>query len=295
LILETREMLGRVVGEDVELVTDLESAPGQVMADPGQLHQVLLNLVVNARDAMPAGGHLTLRSSRLHLDPAAVSSFPGAMTGPYAVLEVSDTGVGMSEEIQQKMFDPFFTTKGVGEGTGLGLSTVYGIVRQAGGWIKVESRPGMGATFRIGLPLLAEPVLQARSPKPPPRQLKGSETVLVVEDQDDVRKLALAVLKRFGYQTLEARSGRDALLIAESHAGPIHLMLTDMVMPGMTGTRLAERLRLFRPEIKALYMSGYTADVITRYGTLDSGTELIEKPFSPEMLAQKVRMVLGEV
>lgn len=293
LVLEARKMLGRMVQEDIDIVTDLEPESGQVMVDPGQLHQVLLNLVVNARDAMPGGGRLTLRSSRLHLDAAAASSFPGAIPGPYAVLEVSDTGVGMSEDIQQRVFDPFFTTKGPGEGTGLGLSTVYGIVRQAGGWIRVESRPGMGATFRIGLPLLAQPASQAQSAEPRPGQLEGSETVLVVEDQDEVRKLTLSVLKKFGYQTLEARSGSDALLIAEKQAGPIHLMLTDMVMPGMTGKLLAERLRPTRPEMKVVYMSGYTADVITRQGILEPGIEFIEKPFSPGALARKVRTVLG--
>jgi PAS domain S-box-containing protein len=293
LILDSREMLGRVVREDIEIVTELEPNPSEVMADPGRLHQVLLNLVVNARDAMPGGGRLTLRTSRLHLDPAAASLFPGAIPGFYAVLEVSDTGAGMSEEIQQRVFDPFFTTKGPGEGTGLGLSTVYGIVRQAGGWIKVESSPGMGATFRIGLPLAAQPVLQCQSAKPSPTQLEGSETVLVVEDQDEVRRLALSVLRKFGYQTLEARSGPDALSVAESYAGPIHLMLTDMVMPGMTGKRLAEHLRPVRPDMKVVYMSGYTADVITRHGILEPGIEFIEKPFSPGALAQKVRMVLG--
>jgi CheY-like chemotaxis protein len=192
------------------------------------------------------------------------------------------------------VFEPFFTTKAEGTGTGLGLSTVYGIVRQAGGWIGVDSQQEMGATFRIGLPLLAEPAPQTLSGMPPPKRLEGSETVLVVEDQDEVRKLALAMLKRFRYPTLEARSGSEALLTAQNHPGPIHLLLTDVVMPHMTGIQLAERLTLVRPETKVLYMSGYSADVILRQGALPSEIEYIQKPFTPEALVQKVRKALGE-
>ncbi len=294
LILESRGMLRRILGEDIEMVTDLDPDPGQVMADPGHLHQVLMNLVVNARDAMPAGGRLTLRSSRIHIDETETPSFPGAVPGPYLVMEVSDTGVGMSEEIQQKLFEPFFTTKAVGTGTGLGLSTVYGIVRQAGGWIRVDSRPEMGATFRIGLPLLAESSPQAPPDALPRTRLEGSETVLVVEDQDEVRRLAVAVLKSFRYRTLEARSGGEALVVAENYHGPIHLLLTDVVMPQVTGKQLADRLTVLRSEMKVLYMSGYTADVISRQGVLDSGIECIQKPFTPEALGLNVRKVLGE-
>jgi len=242
---------------------------------------------------MPSGGHLTLRSSRLQLDQIAAASFPGTNPGPYVVMEVSDTGLGISEEIQQKIFDPFFTTKPEGAGTGLGLSTVYGIVRQSGGWIKVESQPGMGATFQIGLPLLAEFDSQALSVKLPVTQLQGSETVLVVEDQDEVRKLVLAILAKYQYRTLEASSGGEALSMVENHSGPIHLMLTDLIMPGMTGKQSADQLRLVRPELKVLYMSGYTDDVISRRGLLDAGIDYIAKPFTPEGLAQKIRIVLG--
>ncbi len=294
LILESRGMLGRLVGDDIEIVTDLAAEPGCVMADADQLHQVLMNLVVNARDAMPEGGRIVLRSSRVQLDETASVALPGSVPGPYLVLEVSDTGLGMSDEIQRMMFDPFFTTKPEGAGTGLGLSTVYGIVRQAGGWIRVESQPGMGAAFRIGLPSIEESCPQAAPGALPLTQLEGPETVLVVEDQDEVRGLAVAVLKSFRYRTLEARSGGEAMLIAEHHPGPIHLMLTDVVMPQMTGKELAGRLGPLRPEMKVLYMSGYAPDVISSQGALDSGVEYIQKPFAPESLALKVRAVLGE-
>ena len=292
VILDSYKMLRRVVGEDIEMIIDLDRETGQVMADPGQLHQVLLNLVVNARDAMPTGGRLTLRTSRWQMEQSAAASFPGAGAGPYVVMEVSDTGVGMTEDVQQKMFDPFFTTKPKGAGTGLGLSTVYGIVQQSGGWIGVESQPGMGATFRIGLPLRTHMGSQLRRDELPPAQLEGTETVLVVEDQEDVRKLVLAVLQEYHYRTLEASSGSEALEIVEGYDGPIHLMLTDLIMPGMTGKQTADRLRAVRPEMKVLYMSGYSDDVISRRGMLDAGIDYIAKPFTPETLARKIRLVL---
>jgi PAS domain S-box-containing protein len=292
LIADSRDMFRRLVGEDIEVVMDLDAELGQVMADAGQLNQVLMNLVVNARDAMPAGGRITLRSSRMHLDEDAAASFRGAVPGLCAVMEVSDTGEGMSEEIQQNLFEPFFTTKSMGKGTGLGLSTVYGIVQQAGGWIRVESQPGKGATFRIGLPLTEQPATRALPETPAPARMEGFETILVVEDQDEVRRLVLAVLTRFHYRTLEAGSGGEALRIAEGYPGPIHLLLTDVVMPRMTGKQLADRLRAVRPSMKVVYMSGYAADVISRQGVMDSGIEFIKKPFSPETLALKVRSVL---
>ena len=293
LILESKKMLGRIVREDIDIVTNLHQEDCYVMADPGQLHQILMNLVVNARDAMPSGGRLTLRTSRRQIDNVPSSSFAGTKSGSYVVLEVSDTGVGMSEEIQQKVYEPFFTTKPEGSGTGLGLSTVYGIVQQAGGWIKFESQPEVGTTFRIGLPLLSHHESQSLPTTVLAPQLQGSETVLVVEDQDDVRILVLGILERLNYQTLGASSGRHALSIAENHSGPIHLMLTDVIMPGMTGKELADQFKLVRPEMKVLYMSGYTHDVIPREGLLDAGINYIAKPFTPEALAQKIRMVLG--
>jgi len=285
-------MLGRLLGEDVELAVHLDPDAGLVMADADQLHQVLMNLVVNARDALPEGGRLTLRTSRLHLDESSAALHPGASPGPYVLLEVSDSGVGMSEEVQQMMFDPFYTTKGEA-GTGLGLSTVYGIVRQAGGWIAAESQPGMGTTFRIGLPFLSEAEPQSPASDSQAAQLEGSETILVVEDQEEVRSLAVKALGDLHYRTLEAKSGAEALAMAENGAAPIDLVLTDVVMPGMNGRELADRLRLVRPEIKVLYMSGYAADVMSRKGLIDLGAELVLKPFTLEGLARKVRSVLG--
>ena len=293
LILESSKMMRRIVGEHIDIATDLDQKASHVMTDPGQFHQVLMNLVVNARDAMPTGGRITLRSSQQQLDQIAAASFPDTKPGLYAVIEVSDTGVGMSEDVQQRVFDPFFTTKPEGAGTGLGLSMVYGIVRQCGGWIKVESQLGMGATFRVGLPLLAPPDSGARPVQRPATELRGSETVLVVEDQDEVRKFVLAILESYGYRTLEASSGAAALRTVEDHRGPIHLMLTDVIMPGMTGKQSADRLRLVRPQMKVLYMSGYTDEVISREGVLDAGIDYIAKPFTPEALAQKIKTVLG--
>ena len=294
VILDSYKMLRRVVGEDIEVVTDLGRESGLVLADSGQLHQILLNLVVNSRDAMPSGGRITLRTTRRQLNQTEAASFPGASSGPYAVMEVVDTGVGMTEDVQQKMFDPFFTTKPKGAGTGLGLSTVYGIVQQGGGWIDVESQPGEGATFRIGLPLQKQAESQALPDKEPAAQLEGTEKVLVVEDQEDVRKLVLAVLQEYHYQTLEASTGREALQIVENHKGPIHLMLTDVIMPGMTGKQTADRLKLVRPEMKVIYMSGHTDEVISRRGMLDAGIDYIGKPFTPESLLRKIRSVLGK-
>jgi PAS domain S-box-containing protein len=293
LIQDSYKMLRRVVGEDIEIVTDLDR-PGQVLADPGQLNQILLNLVVNARDAMPSGGRLTLRTTRLELDQATAARFPGAAPGPYAMVEVVDTGIGMTEDVQQKIFEPFFTTKPKGAGTGLGLSTVYGIVQQSGGWIGVESQPGQGSTFRFGFPRRARSGSGSPCVEEEAAQLEGSESVLVVEDQDDVRRLVVAVLQEYGYQTIEASSGDEALAIVESHDGPIQLMLTDMIMPGMTGKQTAEQLRLKRPSMKVLYMSGHADEAISRKGGLESGIDYIAKPFTPEVLLRKIRSVLGE-
>ncbi|MBS1855668.1 MAG: PAS domain S-box protein [Acidobacteria bacterium] len=292
LILESAGMLRRIVREDIEIATSLSPAAGHVMADPGQLHQVLINLVLNARDAMPSGGRLTLRSSRVELDPADAAAFPDIRPGPYAVMEVADTGVGMSDDIQQKVFDPFFTTKPEGKGTGLGLSTVYGIVRQGGGWIRIESCPGMGATFRIGLPALAAATPERPDAAPPQTDLPGAETILVVEDQDEVRHFVIAMLQKFRYRTLEASCGEEAVTIVENYEGAIHLILTDVIMPGMTGRQAADRLRLARPEMKVIFMSGYSDDVISREGLLDPGIDYLAKPFTAEAMAQKIRIVL---
>ena len=291
MISGTREMLQRMVGEDVDLVTSLKASPALVFADQGQLHQVLMNLVVNARDAMTEGGVLTIETANVDLE-ARADSRPGGLSGPCVLLAVSDTGVGMDHGTLQHIFEPFFTTKAEGEGTGLGLSTVYGIVRQLGGEIRAYSEPGQGASFRIYLPLLEATADAAPAAPPEDVPLYGSETILVVEDQPEVRRLAVAVLQSYGYRVLEAPHGGEALLTVESYAGPIHLMLTDVVMPRMTGKVLAERVQPLRPDMRVLYMSGYAADVMTRQGVFEPGMAYIDKPFTPEGLARKVREVL---
>ena len=293
LVAEHQGMLRRLIGEDIELVIESDPADWPVLADPGQLHQVLMNLVVNAQDAMPGGGTLTIRTANVELDETYTASHPEIAPGPYVSLLVSDTGVGIAKEIQERIFDPFFTTKAEGEGTGLGLSTVYGIVRQFGGSIAVMSEPGRGATFEVYLPRLKEAVAAGTQAACATASASGSETVLVVEDQDTVRSLTVTVLKEHGYRVLDAAQGDDALLAAERHPGPIQLLLTDVVMPHMTGKELAERLKPLRPEIKVLYMSGYAADVIVRRELLDSGAHYLAKPFAPDALAAKVREVLG--
>ena len=291
LISASRDMLSRLIGENVEVAIHLAPNLGYVFADSGQLHQVVMNLVVNARDAMPEGGRLTIETARAGRDYANLP--PDAVPGEYALLTITDTGAGMDEETRKRAFEPFFTTKVEGVGTGLGLATVYGIVQQCGGWIDVASAPGQGARFTIGLPWIAAGAAAGPDPAESPDALRGSETVLVVEDQDEVRKLAAAVLKTHGYRVLEARNGGEALLIAERHPGNIHLMLTDVVMPGLTGKELADRLRPLRPDLRVLYMSGYADNVIAHGGVLDSGVEYISKPFTPESLTGKVRAVLG--
>jgi CheY-like chemotaxis protein len=286
-------MLQRLVGEDVEFVIVPGTGVGRVLADQGQLEQVLANLVVNARDAMPHGGRLTIHTAAVDLDRAFVARHPEVRPGTYATLAVSDTGTGMPPEVQARIFEPFFTTKEVGRGTGLGLSTVYGIVRQHEGCIAVESEVGRGSTFRIYLPRLAE----ATEPPPPlaatPAEVpRGTETLLLAEDEDEVRALARDALAMIGYTVLEAPDGAAALRIAQREAGHIHLLLTDVVMPGMNGREVAECLRTSHPEARVLYMSGYTDDTISHHGVLSPGTVLLSKPFTPDGLARKVRDAL---
>ncbi len=293
IVAEAGRMIGRLIGEDIELVTQLDPALGAVEADPGQIHQVLLNLAVNARDAMLSGGKLTIETSNVDLDPTYVSGHPDVKPGPYVLLAVTDTGTGMSPDTMQQIFEPFFTTKEKGAGTGLGLSTVYGIVRQSGGWIWVYSEPEKGSTFKIYLPRIEQPAESAAVPAPTAASLRGNETLLVVEDQPDVRKLTAAILKSCGYRVIEAANGGEGLLACERHSGPIHMLITDVVMPGITGRELADRLAAVRPSMKVLYVSGYTANVIVREGVLEPGVEYLQKPFTPADLALKVRGVLG--
>jgi two-component system, cell cycle sensor histidine kinase and response regulator CckA len=294
VVAETRNMFERLAGEDIELVTLPAPRLGAVMADPGQLHQVLLNLVVNAKDAMPGGGRLTIQTANLDLDQDFAAAHSEIAPGPYVLLTVGDTGTGMDRETLEHLFEPFFTTKDVGKGTGLGLSTVYGIVRQCGGWIWVDSQPGLGSTFKIYLPRveLAPAPAAAAAPPPVPGSLRGAETVLVVEDQEDVRRLTVEILKNYGYRVLEAALGGDALLLAERHPGPIHLMLADVAMPRMTGTELAGRMEPLRPRMKVLYMSGYTDSAIVHHGVLEAGINFLQKPFNPDGLTRAIRQVL---
>jgi len=293
LVSENRDMLKRLIGEDVEFVTTLDPALGHVVADTGQFHQVLMNLVVNARDAMPTGGRLLIATENLEVTGESAAARTGAAPGNYASLIVADTGVGMSEEVRQHLFEPFFTTKGEGQGTGLGLATVYGIVRQHGGWVYVESEPGRGATFRIGLPVMESAACADLLCPPAPVSLQGTETLLVVEDQDEVRDFCTAILRSYGYRVLEAGNAGEALLLAESNTGPIDLLLTDMVMPGLTGIELAKRLRRLRPGLRVLFMSGYSRDLLAQRAEPGATLHHVAKPFSPEELGAQVRVALG--
>ncbi|MBI4504778.1 MAG: PAS domain-containing protein [Chloroflexi bacterium] len=285
-------LLRRTIGEDIALVMHLAPDLGPVRADPGQMQQVIMNLAVNARDAMPHGGTLTIETANVDLDESFASRHPGAQPGPHVLLVVSDTGTGMTPEIQAHVFEPFFTTKERGRGTGLGLATVYGVVDRSGGTIGVYSEPGLGTTFKICLPRVAGDAGAEVAAAPAPSVEDGTETVLLVEDDTQVRDLVRRVLVAHGYTVLEVREGAAALAIAEQHDGPIDLLLTDVVLPGMSGRALAEGLAARRPGIPAVYMSGYTDNAIAHHGVLDPGVELLQKPFRPEALLRKVRQVL---
>ena len=289
---DMKDMLGRLIGEDIALLTSATPGLGQVKADRGQIEQVIMNLAVNARDAMPQGGRLILETANVDLDDDYVRRHVGARPGPHVMLAVSDTGTGIPREIQGQIFEPFFTTKEQGKGTGLGLATVYGIVKQSGGYIEVDSEAGRGTTFRIYLPRLdAAPVTEDRSVRPTIGP-GGTETILLVEDEEGVRELARDILRASGYTVLEARNGAEALLLCERHQGPLDMLLTDVVMPRMSGRELAERLAPLRPDLSVLYMSGYTDDAVIRHGVLRAGTAFLQKPFTPAALVQRVRETL---
>ncbi|MCL4370811.1 MAG: CHASE domain-containing protein [Chloroflexi bacterium] len=287
-------MLRLLIGEDVELATVLDPRLGRVKADRGQIEQVVMNLATNARDAMPQGGKLTLETANVDLDASYSTKHFAVEPGPYVMLAVSDTGCGMDHETQERIFEPFFTTKPKGKGTGLGLASVFGIVQQSGGHIRAYSEPGWGTTFKIYLPVIDEPVVAVGSRITPGDPACGSETILLVEDEELVRSLARRILQSNGYQVLEAARGEDALRLCKTHAGPIHLVITDVVMPGMSGRELAEQLRYFRTETKVLYMSGYTDDDMVRRGVLQEEMAFLQKPFKPEALLNRVRRMLDE-
>jgi len=292
VVTSMQSLLRRLIGEHIELTVRPDPSLARVKADPGQLEQIVMNLAVNARDAMPQGGHLTIETQNATLDAAYARSHPGAEPGPYVMLAVSDTGIGMDAETQSRVFEPFFTTKEVGKGTGLGLAMVYGIVKQSGGYIALSSELGHGTMFELYLPRVdaSEEVVgtTAGSGEMP----GGSEIVLLVEDEGDVRDLAREILEGLGYTVLTAGSPEDALEIGRQRREPIHLLLTDVIMPGMSGRVLADRLRAARPDLRVLYTSGYTDDAIDRHGVLDAGMAFLQKPFTPEALARKVGEVL---
>jgi signal transduction histidine kinase len=287
------KMLQRILGEDIDLVQTLEPDLGLTLADPGQIEQVLMNLVVNARDAMPEGGKLTIETSNVEIDEEYAARHVAVTPGSYVQLAVSDTGCGMDEQTRERIFEPFFTTKEKGKGTGLGLSTVYGIVNQSGGNVWVYSEPGQGTTFKIYLPReLSATTATAIKPQAVPRLSRGTETILVVEDEEALRKVARRALCTAGYKVLTAADGDEALLKSEQHAGDIELLLTDVVMPRMSGRAVAEALSKTRPTLKVIYMSGYTDNAIVHHGVLDAGTHFLAKPFTSAALAAKVRQVL---
>jgi signal transduction histidine kinase/CheY-like chemotaxis protein len=293
LVKQVKELLPPVLGEDIQLFLDLDPEAGRVKADAAQMEQVLMNLVFNARDAMPEGGELTIQTAHTQLDEAWVQRHAGAQTGPHVMLAVHDTGRGMDEEVLTHIFEPFFTTKDRTKGTGLGLATVYGTVRQSGGYITVSSKVGQGTVFQIFLPRVEDPVEVVEVPVAAPEPARGAETILVVEDDDAVRRMTREFLKIKGYTVLEARSAANAIQVMEERNEEIDLVLTDVLMPGMKGRELVEKLTEIRANIKVLYMSAYTEDAAINIGVLNPGTEFIEKPFGPDDLANKIREVLA--
>ncbi len=285
-------MLRRLIGENIELSTALQPDLGRVEADPSQIEQIVMNLVVNARDSMPRGGRVIVETSNADLDETFARKHAPTRPGSYVMLAVSDTGSGMDEATQARIFEPFFTTKQLGKGTGLGLATVYGIVKQSDGYIWVYSEPRMGSIFKIYLPRVDAEVSMEQAGGTTSRLPSGSETVLLVEDDRAVRVLASEILQMNGYKVLPARDGREALDLVRGHNRPIHLLLTDVVMPQMSGRQVAESIAGIHPEIRVLYMSGYTDSVIAHHGVLPADVAYLQKPFTADFLARKVREVL---
>jgi CheY-like chemotaxis protein len=285
-------MLQRLIGEDVELRVEPAASLWIVRADPDQISQVLMNLGVNSRDAMPMGGILTLETHNATADPSLIARYPFMAPGDYAVLSVTDTGIGISKEVQERMFEPFFTTKGVGKGTGLGLSSVYGIVKQSGGYLLCESEPGRGASFSVYLPRTHHDLSEAELYEAN-WLLHGSETILIVEDEEALRESMGQFLTGLGYTVLAAGSGQQAMAIANQYGEPIHLMISDVVMPRMSGRELSQTLGRVRPAMKTIFMSGYIDDAIERHGLQMEGVAFLQKPFSLTVLARKLRSLLS--
>ncbi len=293
LVAEMEKMLRRLIGEDVELIIRAQAGALRIKADPGQIEQIALNLVVNARDAMPQGGRLTIETAGVDLDERFAREHPGARPGSYVMLAVGDTGCGMTPEIQARMFEPFFTTKEPGKGTGMGLATVYGIVKQSDGYIGVASEPGRGTTFSIYMPPTVEPT-EAALPHDPSASPRGTETILVVEDDPSVRNVVRDCLRIYGYTALETGDPEEGIRICQDHQGTIHLLMTDVVLPKMSGRALATRLSSLRPDMRILFMSGYTDDALGQHGVLNRDVAFLQKPFHLTVMARKVREVLDQ-
>jgi PAS domain S-box-containing protein len=284
-------MLSRLIGENIELSFSPAPDLWHVLADPGQIEQVLLNLAINARDAMPRGGRLTIETRNTQLDGSHWRKDFPVQSGDYSLLAVTDTGVGIPPEIQARLFEPFFTTKPRGEGTGLGLSTVYGIVKQSGGYIWVYSEPGSGSTFKVYLPRVDAPISASETPRTA-TSASGSETILFVEDEREVRSLVEKLLRLQGYKVLSAADPAAALAHARGHPGAIDLLITDVMLPGLSGRDLAHQIQKLKPKIPILYISGYSDDAVVRHGNLDAGTHFLQKPFTPLQLGRKIREIL---
>jgi len=291
VVTDLTKMLRRVIGEDVNLKTELQPGLGNVKLDRVQIEQVLLNLVINARDAMPNGGDLYLETLNAELDREYVGGPMGVPPGDYVVLAVRDTGIGMDIDLQSRIFEPFFTTKGPGKGTGLGLASVHGIVKQSGGHVWLYSEKGRGTTFKLFFPRVQE-VTQRSKPVAGSKGMRGTETVLLVEDHPLLRKMSAEMLKGMGYKVIETEDGESAITAAEAYTDPIHMLVTDVVMPGMNGLQLRDKIVAVRPGLKTLLISGYSEEVISQYGSFTEGTALLQKPFSTELLGTKIRELL---
>jgi two-component system cell cycle sensor histidine kinase/response regulator CckA len=293
IVKDIERLLRPLIGENIELVTRLAGDLGRTRADAGQIEQVIMNLVVNSKDAMPNGGKITILTANETLDDDLQRECSYIQPGPYVMLSIEDNGHGMDKETQSRIFEPFFTTKEKGKGTGLGLSTVYGIIKQSGGYVLAQSEVGRGTTFRIYLPRVEESAENASVTRASQPATGGSETVLLVEDEESVRQLVRETLEAKGYKVLEADHGAAALQIASDYHGPIDMLITDVVMPGMSGRELSEQLSASDPDMKILYLSGYHEDAVVHQGVLEPGTSFLQKPFTLQALARKVREVLG--